>query len=313
MAAATFLRNLRRLCFAIPCMRTWLAHGLRRWPPRKTMISCALPPNLGSSFAAKIPMRDSLSFFHEFVRNPTTTGAIAPSSRRLALAMVDALGPMESGQVLVELGPGTGSFTRIFRHTLPENPLVACEFNRVFAELLRRRHPDVAVIEGCASQLGDHLSHLAVEPDKIAGIISGLPLLSLPEHKVQDILLAIGEVLPANRSFVQFTYLPWLWRSLQTPGLKLEHRRWVWRNLPPASLLVFRKRSAWDSALACSRLEDDRLFDGACRHYLPPVAVPGPSPRTGMHHRSPATGGHAKPDSLSRTVDGNFGPFPDRR
>ncbi len=208
-------------------------------------------------------MRDTLSFFHEFVRNPTATGAIAPSSRQLALAMVEALRPMQSGHVLVELGAGTGSFTRILRHTLPENPVVACEFNQVFARLLRRRHPDVEVIEGCASEIAVQLGRLSVERDRIAGIISGLPLLSLPEHKVRDILLAIAEVLPVNRSFVQFTYLPWLWRDLETPGLELEYRRWVWRNLPPATLLVFRKSADRDPILACPSRPDDALAEGS--------------------------------------------------
>ena len=57
-------------------------------------------------------MREQLRFAGQMLRNPRSVGAVAPSSKRLARIMVAALGNLEPGSVILELGPGTGAFTR---------------------------------------------------------------------------------------------------------------------------------------------------------------------------------------------------------
>ncbi len=57
-------------------------------------------------------MRETLLFYWQIARRWRTTGAIAPSGGNLARAMAHAVGEITSGQVILELGPGTGVFTR---------------------------------------------------------------------------------------------------------------------------------------------------------------------------------------------------------
>ena len=54
--------------------------------------------------------KESALFLRQFLRSPITTGAIAPSSRYLAAAVTAPI-PERGDPVVVELGPGTGSFT----------------------------------------------------------------------------------------------------------------------------------------------------------------------------------------------------------
>lgn len=50
-------------------------------------------------------------FLANWFRHPIETGALAPSSQQLATAMCDTMF-LGDGSVVVELGPGTGPFTR---------------------------------------------------------------------------------------------------------------------------------------------------------------------------------------------------------
>ena len=75
-------------------------------------------------------------FIRHFVRNPASVGAIAPSSPRLARAMMRDLALAEGDNVL-ELGPGTGSFTREIKRCLPESAsYLGIECESKFVELL---------------------------------------------------------------------------------------------------------------------------------------------------------------------------------
>jgi phospholipid N-methyltransferase len=164
---------------------------------------------------------------------------VAPSSPRLAKAMCDHLGPVPAGGVIVELGPGTGPFTRELRRRHPGHRLVVIEANPIFARRLARELPEVTVIEGCASLLGSHLARLGIACEKVGVIVSGLPLLSLPGGLPNAILTEIAAVLKPGRRYVQFTYSARSWRRLPTAGLTLEPPRKVWLNLPPATVLPF--------------------------------------------------------------------------
>ena len=66
--------------------------------------------------------RSKLVFLKQILRNPFGIGAVVPSSQRLARLMVERIDPQTS-DVIVELGPGTGVFTRelLARGVIPAN------------------------------------------------------------------------------------------------------------------------------------------------------------------------------------------------
>lgn len=184
-------------------------------------------------------MRAALHFLGQAAVNFRQTGAIAPSSRRLARALADAVGEVPSGQVILELGPGSGIVTEALRRRHPGSVILAVENNPSFARRLSDRLPSVAVVHGCASALPEHLRRGGYRCDQVAAVVSGLPLLSLPDDLVGRVLAAVRLVLPPGRRFVQFTYLQSAFRRLDHGGFLAERPRRVWLNVPPAVILPF--------------------------------------------------------------------------
>ena len=56
--------------------------------------------------ATDIQKSDSALFLSNWIKHPIETGALAPSSKQLAIAMCDTMG-IKEGAVVIELGPGT--------------------------------------------------------------------------------------------------------------------------------------------------------------------------------------------------------------
>src|SRR5947209_7706412 len=94
------------------------------------------------------------NFFREYRRHIRSTGALLPSSRFLARALVSELRrPRAPGRIL-EVGPGTGSVTRqLVRHLLPDDHVDAVEINRQFVNLLRRRFEHEWAFFACRHQI----------------------------------------------------------------------------------------------------------------------------------------------------------------
>lgn len=184
-------------------------------------------------------MRSTLAFFGQVATRWRETGALAPSGPVLAKAMVRSVGQVDAGKVIIELGPGSGSFTKELIRRYPANLVLAIEFNPVFVNNLRRDMPQATVIEGCASQLPRLLADAGVGPSQVGAVVSGLPLLTLPPDLAADILHAVAAVLPHGRPFVQFTYSKKRWERFSPRGFQAHPSRRVWLNFPPAVILPF--------------------------------------------------------------------------
>jgi phosphatidylethanolamine/phosphatidyl-N-methylethanolamine N-methyltransferase len=136
--------------------------------------------------------------------------------------MIDAVGEVADGQVILELGPGTGVFTRELLRRFPHARVVVIEVNDVFASRLAATMPAVTVVTGCASRLDEHLATLGLTSADVAAVVSGLPLLSLPGDLPGRVLTSVGVALRPGRRYVQFTY-----------------SQRIWWNIPPACVLPF--------------------------------------------------------------------------
>lgn len=184
-------------------------------------------------------IKETFHFIGQMAKEWRSTGALWPSSKNLARAMVQALGPLEPGQVIIELGPGSGVFTRELLRLRPHNPIVAIEFNPAFVSRLRRNFPNVSIIQGCASRINEHLKELNIPPDRVGAVISGLPLLVLPHELSFNILRSVHHILPTGARFVQFTYSKKRWRRFTLVGFHAETSKAVWLNFPPAIVMPF--------------------------------------------------------------------------
>ncbi len=195
-------------------------------------------------------MRQTVRFIAQSLASFRTTGAVLPSSDKLARAVADAVPPLDRGAVIVELGPGTGVLTRELVRRFPRHHLVTVEFNPVFAERLRREMPEVETVTGCASRLRPILADLGIATEDVGAVVSGLPLLSLPRDLRLAIVDSVSDILSPGRRFVQFTYSKRAWRRNAPVGFRLEKTRRVWLNVPPACVLPFTRIAATGAATA---------------------------------------------------------------
>ena len=100
------------------------------------------------------------------------------------------------------------------------------------AEALKKKFPDITVIQGDAEQLQTLLS--AEQQQNIIGIVSGLPLRSLPKVTKDGILQAVPKVLSPKGCFVQFTYDIRSKETFYPEHYQLQYSGIIWRNIPPA-------------------------------------------------------------------------------
>lgn len=178
-----------------------------------------------------------LLFAGNFVRHPHMLGSIIPSSRFLVDQVLE---PIDWGRarVLVEYGPGVGTFTReILSRMRRDARLVAIETNRNFVRFLRKSLPDprLHVVQDSAAEVQAVLTRLGLPA--AAYIISGIPLGSMPEPVRADIVEKTRGALEPDGAFLvyQFTarVLPALERTFGDVRRSFERR-----NLPPAQLFV---------------------------------------------------------------------------
>jgi phosphatidylethanolamine/phosphatidyl-N-methylethanolamine N-methyltransferase len=153
--------------------------------------------------------------------------------------MVDAVGEVADGKVILELGPGTGVFSRELLWRYPHSRIVAIEVNDSFANRLNQAVPGITVIRGCASQLDVHLTKLGLSRENVAAVVSGLPLLSLPGELPQQILASVTGVLQPGQRYIQFTYSVRAWKRFDVVGFNRGPTKKIWWNVPPANVLTF--------------------------------------------------------------------------
>lgn len=179
---------------------------------------------------------DALPFFLSLISNPLRVSALAPSGKALASAMAADIVPAHAP--VLELGPGTGAFTRaLLARGVAEEQLVLIEADRRFATLLGVRFPEARILNLDASELtADRFGQ-----DKAGAAVSGLPLLSMSADKVLAILERAFANMRPDGSLYQFTYQPNCpihHSILDRLELTAHRTHLVLRNLPPA--FVFR-------------------------------------------------------------------------
>lgn len=189
---------------------------------------------------------DFLYFLRSWISNPLRVAAIAPSGDSLAKLMTQEIAPMDGP--IIELGPGTGVFTRaLLARGVSESDLTLIECGTEFIPGLKRRFPKARVLQMDAGRL--HHGHL-FEGQPVGAVVSGLPILSMSPRKVTAILLGAFTYLRPGAAFYQFTYgprCPVPRPILDRLGLKAAHVGGTMRNLPPAAVYKISRRRPLDN------------------------------------------------------------------
>ena len=150
---------------------------------------------------------DSVYFLRRFLRQPRHVASIWPSSRYLTERMFDGLA-LGSGDVLLEYGPGTGSFTvavERMRADGVEVRYLGIEKDPGMHEFLVRRFPDLDFVLGDAADVAEICQ--ARNLPRAAAVISGLPLIFLDRRALENIFSATGQCLIPDGMFRTFSYV----------------------------------------------------------------------------------------------------------
>jgi len=183
---------------------------------------------------------ERLDFLKAFLRKPMTMGSACPSSPALTRAILQDC-DLKSARVVVELGPGTGAFTRrILQRIGPRTLFLAMELDRTCAGRLRDELDGVAVYHDSAENLVHYLNrHEAAQADYI---VSGLPWTNMRPQVQDRILNVVIQSLAPRGLFTTFAYAHAYWlptavrfrQRLKRHFRSVKISRLVWRNLPPA-------------------------------------------------------------------------------
>ena len=200
-----------------------------------------LTPEADIPSSARSRMTDVLLFAGNFLRHPHMLGSIIPSSRFLVNQVLRPV-EWERARVIVEYGPGVGTFTaEILRRMRSDARLVAIETNEDFVQFLRDALPDprLQVVHDSAAEVKTVLQRLGLAAAQY--VISGIPLGSMPEPVRADIAEKTRAALEPGGTFLvyQFTArtLPALRRTFGDV-----RRGFQLCNFPPAQLFVCAER-----------------------------------------------------------------------
>ena len=187
--------------------------------------------------SARSSIAQMLLFARNFVMHPYMLGSLIPSSRFLVAQVLEPV-DWERARVIVEYGPGVGTFTgEILSRMRADAHLVVIETNRDFVRFLSRSYPDARlhVVHGSAARVRQVLARLGLPAAQY--IISGIPLGSMPDSVRAQIVGETRAALAPGGAFLvyQFTarVLPVLQRTFGSVRRSCERR-----NLPPAQLFV---------------------------------------------------------------------------
>ena len=157
----------------------------------------------------KKPLNGVVAFVGQAIKNYRSTGAVLPSSPALAKAMTRSLRAASGPKRLLEVGPGTGPFTKhILKalrtgdelHIVEINPIFAKRLDAVLLQPFRKKHPSVRV----------ELYINPIETAPLAGkfdyIVCGLPFNNFPPNVVRSIFRQLMQMLTPGGELAYFEY-----------------------------------------------------------------------------------------------------------
>lgn len=204
-------------------------------------------------------MPAQFEFFAQSLRNGTTVGAVWPSSKALAEAMVDPVFVDRPERLrILEVGAGVGPFTaELVARLRPEDTLDVVELNPAFCRVLRERFADAPVRPNV-----HEVSITAYEAEQpYHHIVSGLPLANFPADLVEAVYARFRDLLVPDGTFVMFEHIffrqalsmvtlgAYRRRIRQVMAIERQldsdvvQRRAVFLNVPPAQVTVRRRPS----------------------------------------------------------------------
>ncbi|MFN5444862.1 MAG: class I SAM-dependent methyltransferase [Crocinitomicaceae bacterium] len=151
-------------------------------------------------------MKTIISFMYQFFKGAQTVGSFFPSTPILASKIVKHI-DFSKAKLIVEVGPGTGSFTKKIIKKLNKDAIfIAFELNEKFYHKLKNEMNDsrFVLINGSAEDLKEYLIHKGyLEVDYL---ISSIPLSNFKGKKIVTLLHSFRALIGEKGTFIQFQY-----------------------------------------------------------------------------------------------------------
>lgn len=184
-------------------------------------------------------------FITHYIKAPKQTGAVCSSSKKLSCMMIKNI-DFANAKNIVEIGPGTGAFTKEILNRKNDNSyFFAVEINQNMANKLKKEFPNMDIEVQNALNLKEILKSKGI--DKIDNVVSGIPWALLNVREQLSLLKTIYDSLNTGGHFNTFAYV--LPNARANVFRKLLHRffeevhmsKIIWQNIPPAFVYYCKK------------------------------------------------------------------------
>lgn len=191
-------------------------------------------------------LKDSLFFLGSFLSHPLSVGSVLPSSRRLARVMTAGLSDLADTDWVIEIGPGTGSFTELALARIPDpSKYIGIELNPQFVQRLQSRYADRCFVNDSAENVLLHLPPGV----RAAAAVCGLPWTLMNASQQEKILSQLSAALRPDGEMTFFLYSHMVYmpagrallRRLDNHFSGQRSQVLVAGNLPPATVFTCRK------------------------------------------------------------------------
>lgn len=178
-----------------------------------------------------------ISFLRQYVKNPSTVGAILPSSEHLAKKMIEGI-DFKRAKCIVEYGPGTGAFTeKLVENKEDDTIIILIEYNYGFYTMLKNKYKgyeNIYIINDSAENMEKHLKKYNIS--SVDYIVSGLPFASLSKTVSYNILNTTKRILSEDGEFITFQYTLLKKLFIKQFFKDIDVKREL-KNFPPAYVL----------------------------------------------------------------------------
>lgn len=181
---------------------------------------------------------NNIELLAETIKNIKTVGTVTFSSKYLVKQMVAPI-DFANAQCIVELGAGNGCITKaLLQNMRPNARLLAFEVNTKFCELIQQEvgnDPRLILINDSAEHIARYLQQYDFQQADY--IVSAVPMLSIPDIVVTNILQAVESTLRPKGLFIHLSYSPATSKKFERQFLSVKTKLTL-RNLPPAFVFV---------------------------------------------------------------------------
>ena len=173
-------------------------------------------------------------FLSKFISKGRQISSAVPSSPAMVAKILDRVDFSRPGAI-VELGAGTGPVTeQIICVLRPSHRVGAVENDADFCDVLRRRFPDLTLLQADATKIAEPLENLGIH--RVEYVISGLPTPALPKRSLVRLFQWLEKALTPTGVFIQITVVPLVYQRFYRRLFESVDFKMVWLNVPPGGV-----------------------------------------------------------------------------